>query len=171
MDKVKRVRPYDYRRDGAIGKAGGSPQPGGIFGQRISPANHTGIFEAEWALPFYVEESELVGGKLSPDKLKADVTTADPVERKIKVPDLGVEADNWRMPWPKQPVQGKRRVLVKKPVRRFIPRKLALGADPVAVPASEPTAVVAPAPQRDSLVGPIVLLLLGIAGAKLVFSK
>jgi hypothetical protein len=190
MDRVKRVRPYSPRLDGAIGQAGGSPHPGGIFGQRISPANHTGIFESRYALPFYVEEAELQGGKLDPVKLKADVTTADPVERKIRVPDLGVNADNWRMPWPKQPKQpgkaasSKQAMLRKQAALRKLAmlrkRRAALGADPVITPstmqpvepASTPTPAPAPTgPSGGTIFGAAVCVAAGILIAKAVFSK
>jgi hypothetical protein len=89
LQKVKRVRPYDYRRDGAVGNPVPHPYGGGIFGQPVSPASHTGIFEDRWALPHYVEQAELRGGPLQYNTLRADPTMSDPIERGITVPDLG----------------------------------------------------------------------------------
>lgn len=172
MERVKRLRPYNPRLDGVPGDTSGSPHPGGIFGQRISPANRMGIFESRYALPWYAEAPELEGGTLYPDKLTPDVTTADPVERKIHAPDLGPEGGSWRKPYPTAPKKRPARRVVP---RRVVKRRLALGADPVITP-SEPMPVApapvapAPAPQRSGWIGACALVALGIVTAKVIFS-
>ncbi len=182
MEKVTRLRPYSPRLDGVSGNSANAPNPGGIFGQRICPAHRGRIFEAHYALPGYVEEAELQGGTLYPDKLTADVTTADPVERKIRVPDLGPEAGSWRVPWPKAKtgasIPSKKRL--SRPVpRRIVKRKPALGADPVSAPQAsapvaappQPAASSQPAaPQRSGLLGACVIVALGVLTAKVIFS-
>jgi len=84
-----RTRPYDPRRDGAHGVIEPFAYAGGIFGQPVNPTSHTGIFEARYAIPKYIEDAETAGGPLIYDSLKADVTQSDPVERNINVPDMG----------------------------------------------------------------------------------
>jgi len=82
-------RPYTPRLDGAVGRVKPFPYAGGIFGQPNRPRNHTGIFEAQYAIPDYVEQAELDGGPLFAATLRADSTLAEPIEKGIKVPDLG----------------------------------------------------------------------------------
>lgn len=98
LAKVKRVRPYDYRRDGAVGKPNVFPWAGGIFGQPHMPANHPGIFEDRWALPNYVETAEMRGGPLQYTTLRADPTMSDPIERDITMPDLGIDPPTGGVP-------------------------------------------------------------------------
>jgi hypothetical protein len=166
MNRVHRIRPYDYRRDGAIGNATGTPNYGGIFGQRNCPANHTGIFEAQWALPTYVEEAELTGGPLYSNTLKADVTMSDPVERNIRVPDLGPDSDGWRMPWPKS-------ITAKKlAARKLVARRRGLpwlGADPEPAPAPPP--VQRPGFFSRPVAGPAVLIGIGLLLAKVLLDS
>jgi len=83
MQSKQTRRPFDPRLDGVVGDAGETPSPGGIFGQRPSPANQYGIFEAFWAIPAYVENEAIQGGVLDPYTLQPDLETALPIERNI----------------------------------------------------------------------------------------
>jgi hypothetical protein len=87
LRRVQRVRPYDFRRNGAVGKPTNFSWPGGIFGQPVMPGNRTGIFEDRYALPPYVAEAEVRGGPLQYTTLKPDPTLSDPIERGIRWPD------------------------------------------------------------------------------------
>jgi hypothetical protein len=176
--KHYRARPYDYRRDGTIGNAVGTPEHGGIFGQRTCPANHPGIFAAGWALPGYVEQAELTGGPLFPDTLKADVTMSDPIERNIHASDLGPDiAEMYPQPFRKARPRVQR-TQTRNVVRRRRPTQL--GDDDVVttttVTTGAPRQILQPLPDDRKpgffsrpIAGPLVLIGIGVLLAKVIF--